>query len=239
MFLSRLEALLPGQDLNTEFLDPGQVRLAEGLVKQTGHLGLIAYGGYRGARRVCLNIFPLNQAGELPPVGCIKLTGLGNWPGVEPDQIRGEIIRLGVRWEQLGDGVALSEDEFVLFTLKQLVPVICQRLVEIKGHPVRCTEIDPEGLPLFFRHCKQIKGTVASPRLDAILSLCFNISRSRAVVIITGGLVKVNRRAVSSTSIRIKEGDWISFSGHGELEVSALTGKTRKGRQGLLLTKFS
>lgn len=239
MFLSRLQSMAPGQDLHTEFLDPGQLQLAESLLKQADHLGFTAYGGYGGARRVCLNIFPSCRGGKLPPVSCVKVTGIRNPTGINPGEVRGEIIRLGILREQLGDVVTLSENELVVFTVNQVAPVICHRLTGVRGCPVQCTEIDPAGLTLLSRSSKQISGTVASLRLDAVLSLGFKLSRSRAALVITGGLVKVNWRAVSSPAARVEEGDQILLAGQGELKVLAVTGKTRKGRLGLMLTKFS
>lgn len=235
MFLSRLQSLPTGQDLNTGFLDPGQLQLAERILKQFDHLGYTAYGGYSGAQRVCLYIFPSNREGELPPVSCVKITGIQDAEEVA----RGEIIRLGILWEQLGDVLRISKNEIAVFTMSQAVPAICRGLTKIGGHAVTCTEIDPAELPRFSRREKQISGTVASLRLDAVLSLGFGISRSRAALIIKGGRAKVNWRVQDSPAARVKEGDRILLMGRGELEVGAITRKTRKGRLALMLTKIS
>ncbi|NLA27751.1 MAG: hypothetical protein GX878_10205 [Firmicutes bacterium] len=86
---------------------------------------------------------------------------------------------------------------------------------------------------------KEIKGTVAALRLDAVLALGFGLSRSRAVALIKGGLVQVKGRPVETPSRRLNEGDLISLSGRGSLEITALTGESRKGRQCLILKKFN
>jgi len=83
-----------------------------------------------------------------------------------------------------------------------------------------------------------ISGTVAALRLDAVLALGFGISRSRAVLLIKGGLVQVNRRPVETPSCRLNPGDLIAVRGRGSVELAAVTGQSRKGRLNLILNKF-
>lgn len=240
-FLTRLQSLEGDQDYQTEFLDPGQLRIAEEALRKYSHLGYTAYGGYGTARRVCLNIFPAQREGGLPPVTAVKidLTAAGKGTRIAPDQVRGEILRLGILWEELGDLVSLSEKELVFFTLERAARAICRRFTAIGDTPVQCSEVEPAKLLLPAQRCRQVRGSVASLRLDAIISLGFGLSRSRAALVTKRGLVKVNWRAVASPATRLEEGDRILFAGRGELVVDAVTGKTRKGRRALTLTKFS
>lgn len=85
---------------------------------------------------------------------------------------------------------------------------------------------------------KEIKGTVAALRLDAVLALGFGISRSRAVILVKGGLVQVNGKPVEAPARRVQQGDLIAIRGRGHIEIAALTGESRKGRQGLNLKKY-
>jgi RNA-binding protein YlmH len=86
---------------------------------------------------------------------------------------------------------------------------------------------------------REIKGTVASLRADAVLSLGFGISRSRVVLLVKGGVVKVNFRPINSPSQQLKEGDQLSLKGRGRLLISEVEGETRKGRIRLKLKKYS
>ena len=239
MFWARLQALKSDQNLQTEFLDPGQLRLAEELLKKAARFGYTVYGGYGGARRVCLNIFSSSREGGLPPVTGVKVKSIGDGAVLAPDEVRGEIMRLGILWEEVGDLVGVSQDEVVVFTVSRAAPVICNRLTLVKDCPVECKEVEPKDLSLPARRSRQITGTVASLRLDAIISLGFGLSRSRAVLIIREGLAKINWRSVTSPAARLEEGDRVFLAGRGELLVMAVKGKTRKGRISLTLTKFS
>lgn len=86
---------------------------------------------------------------------------------------------------------------------------------------------------------KVLSGTVAALRLDAVLALGFGLSRSRAVTLVKGGLVEVNGHTVESPSRRLEPGDLIALQERGCVEITALTGQSRKGRQGLKLKKFN
>lgn len=175
----------------------------------------------------------------MPPVTCLRITCRRDQDRPDPDLVQGEIVRLGIPREQLGDIIALSDNEVAVFTLGQAAPLICRGLNEAGRWVVDCRETDPTELHLPSRNSREITGTVASLRLDAVLSLGFGLSRSRAALVAAGGLVKINWRAARSAAVRVREGDRIMLAGQGELRVREVTGKTRKGRLGLILTKFS
>ncbi|HHW74058.1 MAG TPA: hypothetical protein GX744_02245 [Firmicutes bacterium] len=86
---------------------------------------------------------------------------------------------------------------------------------------------------------KEIAGTVAALRLDAVMALGFNLSRSRAVLLIKGGLAEVNGHRVETPGYRLKQGDLVSLQRRGSLELAALEGKSRKGRCRVKLYKFT
>ncbi|NMD43628.1 MAG: hypothetical protein GYA86_10030 [Firmicutes bacterium] len=92
-----------------------------------------------------------------------------------------------------------------------------------------------EGAP---EKAREIAGTVAALRLDAVLALGFGLSRSRAVLLIRGGLVEVNGCPVEAPACRLKEGDRLSVERRGSVQIAALTGESRKGRQRIKLYKF-
>ncbi len=85
---------------------------------------------------------------------------------------------------------------------------------------------------------REIRGTVAALRLDAVMALGFGLSRSRAVLLIKGGLQQVNGKLVESPSCRLNPGDSVAVEGRGRVELAAVTGQSRKGRVGVILKKF-
>ena len=85
---------------------------------------------------------------------------------------------------------------------------------------------------------REIKGTVASMRLDALVGLGFGISRSKAAYKIKAGQVQVDGETVLNTAARVDENGQIEIPGQGTLVVEEIGGISRKGRQNLTLKKY-
>ena len=64
------------------------------------------------------------------------------------------------------------------------------------------------------------------------------MSRSKAAQEISAEKIKLNWQTVKNSSQAVKAGDVLSMRGRGRLEVSEITGQTKKGRIGVLLKRF-
>lgn len=84
---------------------------------------------------------------------------------------------------------------------------------------------------------KQVKGTVASPRLDAVGSIAFGLSRTRVAREVKAERVVVNGEVRTNPAEVIKPGDVIALEGRGEAVVQELSGPTRKGRIGITVVR--
>lgn len=82
-----------------------------------------------------------------------------------------------------------------------------------------------------------VRGTVASPRLDAVAGLGFGVSRSRMAREIKAERVRLNGETVTDTAKPVTPGDVIGLEGRGEATLDELSGPTRKGRLGATLTR--
>ena len=77
-----------------------------------------------------------------------------------------------------------------------------------------------------------------SVRLDALIAIAFQASRSSMVSYIEGGQVFVNGKLITSNGYEPKEGDIISVRGKGRFIFEKISGKTKKGRTGVSLLKY-
>lgn len=84
-----------------------------------------------------------------------------------------------------------------------------------------------------------VRGTVASPRLDALGSLGFGLSRTRMAREIKAERVRLNRIVVTDTAKSVAPGDVITLEGRGDATVEELSGPTRKGRIKVTLKRLS
>ena len=83
-----------------------------------------------------------------------------------------------------------------------------------------------------------IHGTVASLRLDSLLSLAFNSSRSSLTSLVENGSVYVNGRLTTSNGYKLKENDIISVRGYGKFKYCQTLSETRKGRLSVELQRY-
>ena len=85
---------------------------------------------------------------------------------------------------------------------------------------------------------QEINGTCASVRLDALIGLAFQTSRSSMVQFIEGGQVFVNGRLITSNGYEPKDGDIISVRGKGRFRFEGVSRQTKKGRNSMKLLRY-
>ena len=79
---------------------------------------------------------------------------------------------------------------------------------------------------------------MASVRLDRLLSLAFGASRSSLSGLIEGAKVYVNGRLITSHGYQPEEGDIISVRGMGKFRYDGCTGRSRKNRLTVTVSKY-
>lgn len=85
---------------------------------------------------------------------------------------------------------------------------------------------------------KEIKGTVASLRLDSVASLGFGISRNKISGFIKAGRLDLNGETVIDIKKTVSEGDTMSLKRKGTIVLENVGGTSRKGRVKIKLEKF-
>jgi len=85
---------------------------------------------------------------------------------------------------------------------------------------------------------KILKGSVSTARIDSVLTVCCNTSRSEAVETIMAKKVFINGRLVEANSVILKDHDVISIRGVGKFIYSGVLSETKKGRIYIELKKY-
>ena len=80
--------------------------------------------------------------------------------------------------------------------------------------------------------------TLASVRLDALVSGMLSISRDKAKTLIASGRVMVNHSEATRCDADFSEGDIISVKGEGKFVVDAFLGQSAKGRYRVIVRKY-
>lgn len=238
-FERKLETLIGNRTLTTAFLDPRQLELAEVALRRENDLGYTVFGGYPEAERNLLYIFPAQYQENLPDLEAIQVSWKGPVGQIGHRDLLGAVLALGLKRDQIGDIIVTDEQKAVVIVAAAQAAYISVNLTEVGQVKVACAITDISSLPLPEDDGRDIKGTVPSLRLDAVASLGFGLSRSRVVLLIKGGLARVNWRPVNSPALQLKEGDQVSIRGKGRLLLTAVEGETRKGRIHLKLKRYS
>lgn len=236
-FERKLDHLGEAESFSTSFLDPRQVELAETSLRRRGDLSYTVFGGYAGAERNAISVFPAQHKEILPDLAVLKVDWSGRDQPPGHRDLLGAVLSLGLRRDQVGDIILFEDGGAAIIIVASKADFVTAQLVQAGSTSVSCSIFDSAHLPFAGNDGREVKGTVASLRADSVISLGFGIPRSRVALLIKGGIVRVNWRAISSPSYKLKEGDQVSLKGKGRLFISAVQGETRKGRIHIRLKK--
>ncbi len=232
-------AVANGQPEVTDFLDPYQQRVAEKVLHCFRELKFTVWGGYPGAERARLLLYPIAlQAGiDRVPLSFLEITPGSDVYSLGHRDYLGAVLSLGLRREKVGDLLLTAEGSAQLIISPEMSSYLQANLSAVGRTPVKLREITASELAPAAPNSREIRATVASLRLDAVASAGFGLSRSKLAQAVRAGQMKLNWQSVKSPSANVKEGDILSLAGRGRLEVAAVLGENRKGRQQVLLKK--
>ena len=154
----------------------------------------------------------------------------------------GAIIGLGIDRTVVGD-ILPDSDGAVIFVSASIAEFIKSELTYIGRDKVKVQNVTlPEDFD-FERKFEKVHGTVASPRLDAVVSELARTSRESAKGLIHEGLVEHNYFTASESDREVANGDIISIrksSGTkgGKFIVDNLDERSSKGRIKLAARRF-
>ena len=223
----------------SDFLNLNELNIFQSLRGEFSYLETETFGGYELAERQIAVFRP-----EAPvfyadyPVKCLKITPL-NAKFAEDLHHRdylGAVLNLGIDRACLGD-ILVEEDAAYLFCLERMADFIRDNLIRIRHTSVYVEQVEAENFHYEPKY-KEVSGTVASVRLDKLLALAFNASRSSLTGFIEGGKVFVNGKLVTSNGYEPKEGDLISVRGMGRFRFRETGGQSKKGREYVILWRY-
>ena len=218
----------------TQFLSPAQRAAAELLLAASGHPKHLFFGGFEGAERAVCVFLPDWmesedwQCDEENPVGAVECA-FPKDADLSHRDILGGLMGIGLIRERVGD-ILVLDDKAQIVALKEAIPIILSQFDQAGRYRLRLREIPLSELSPAPVQVKLVKDTVATLRLDAVLSSGFSISRGKAADFISGGKVSVNHRECLKTDKTVAEGDTITCRGLGKCVLTHVGGQSKKGR---------
>jgi len=148
----------------------------------------------------------------------------------------GALLALGIERSAVGDLLIDDKTAWVAVSAP-LSEYVCRSLEKVGRVAVVCRECDafPEALA---PKTEEVRVTVSSLRLDAILSRLWHLSRDDSQWLFAHGLVTCFGRTVEKCTYTPKLGDVIAVKGHGKAIIRSFPGETKRGRIVVIVDKF-
>ena len=233
----------------SDFLNLNELNILHSLPKEKLFTRFVTFGGYDTAERQMVAFLPdalcLRDESEVSPgfLYDFPFTALSIEPlhdkyaeELSHRDYLGAILNLGIERSKLGD-ILVDGKKAIIFIQTGLGAFLVETLCRVRHTVVTLHE---ESLTDFQYAPKveEIKGTVASVRLDSLLSLAFSSSRSKLTGLIEGAKVFVNGKLMTTNSYQVKEEDIISVRGMGKFKYKGMISHTKKNRIFVCIHKY-
>ena len=244
LFLAKLwDKITPGMRKNiiasTGFLSLREQDMANYLFGQCD--GLYYFGGYEGAERCMLVYLPeyLEEAAlyeEDSPVACLRATFYAGDHPTHRDFL-GALMGAGIARETVGD-ICVGNDYCDFFVTAEIAPYVLQNFTGAGRIKLHLEQIPLSDAQIPEPETKQIKDTLASLRLDSVISTGFRIGRSLAAQYISAGKAAINGLPCEKPDKPVTQGAKISVRGLGKICLTSVNGETKKGRISVIIDRY-
>lgn len=226
---------------NTAFLDLKQRSDAENHAKKARLIDWVFWGGYPEAERCAMIFLPdyikpnieepdiFEAFEEESPLAVIRCTYSEKSRELTHRDFLGSLMAMGIKREFIGD-ILVGKNGADIIVLKEICDFLVMNYDRAGNTSLKTERI---GFGLIRKpelNIREKTDTVASLRLDNVISSAFGISRVAAAEAIKSGLVFINSRQILKTDFLLKEGDAMTLRGRGKAVLQKVGGKSRKDR---------
>ena len=224
---------------NTCFLTPREQEMARLLFGEVP--GLHTFGGYGDAERKMLVYLPdyLEEDALMEddsPLVCLRATF---YEGDTPSHrdFLGALMGAGIARETVGD-ICVGKGTCDFFVTAEIAPYIEQNFLSAGRTKLRLSRIALQDASIPDPEVKEIKDTLASLRLDSVISSGFRIGRSLAEQHVSAGKAAIDGLPCEKPDKAVSEGCKISVRGLGKIKLVSINGKTKKDRISVTIHRY-
>lgn len=224
---------------NSPFLSPRELEMAKFLFGEVP--GLYSFGGYEDAERKMLIYLPeyLDEESlydEDAPLVCLRATFFENDVLSHRDFL-GALMGAGIARETVGD-ICVGRGFCDFFVTAEIAPYIIQNFLSAGRTKLHISQIPLRDARIPEPEIKEIKDTLASLRLDSVISSGFRIGRSLAAQYVSGGKAAIDGLPCEKPDKAVAEGCKISVRGLGKIKLVSINGKTKKDRISVTIHRY-
>ena len=143
----------------------------------------------------------------------------------------------GIARETVGD-ICVGKGCCNFFVTKEITPYILQSFLQAGKTRLHLQQISPQDVCIPEPETKDIRDTLASPRLDSVIAAGFRIGRSLAAQYVTTGKTAIDGLPCEKPDKLVAEGCKISVRGLGKIKLDTINGFTKKGRISVLIKRY-
>ncbi|MBR3569598.1 MAG: hypothetical protein IKN96_02195 [Oscillibacter sp.] len=248
LLLSRIldrqrKAQTGGAPAFTDFLSPREQILARDLFRlsRAPEDSYLFEGGAPGAERQILCFLPGRMSpDDFDPASSPIRALRAAWRDGETLSHRdllGSLMGLGIVRGKIGD-IYVSAGGADALALDSVAEFLLENWASAGRVKLRVSEIPLGAVRVPERKTQEIRGTVSSPRLDAVIASGFRLSRGKAAELVNAGRVQVNWLDCAKPDRILQPGDSVSARGFGRFALDRIGEPTRKGRIPVFITRF-
>ena len=224
---------------HTPFLSPREQEMCRYLFGEPEDL--LSFGGYHDAERKMLVYLPeyLEQdylESEESPVVCLRCTFYEGDTPTHRDFL-GALMGSGIARNAVGD-ICVDKGSCDFFVTAEIAPYLLQNFTSAGRTKLRIAQIPITDARIPIPEIREIRDTLASMRLDSVISSGFRIGRSLAAQHIAAGKVTVNGLPCEKPDKMIEEGAKIALRGSGKIYLASVNGITKKGRISVVIHRY-
>lgn len=224
---------------NTCFLSPRELEMANYLFGTPE--GLYAFGGYGDAERKMLIFLPeyLEESAlweEDSPCVCLRAVF---YQGDSPSHrdFLGALMGAGIGRETVGD-ICVDKGSCDFFVTAEIAPYLLQNFTSAGRTKLHLQQIPLQAANIPEPEVTEIKDTLASLRLDSVISSGFRIGRSLAAQYVSAGKAAIDGLPCEKPDKQVSQGMKISVRGLGKLRLYSVNGPTKKGRISVVIHRY-
>lgn len=215
--------------LSTDFLSINEIFIARSVLNSLPDIYFIETGLSFNAERKVFIVSSETFDNKEILADVFSVLSVKNLPnGITHRDVLGSLLSLGISRSKVGDIFFIGRDVKIIIK-KELQTYLLETFNQIGNHKIITTLSDVNdgyGLDHSYRNLELV---VSSLRIDNIVSAVSNLSRSKALILIDKGSVKLNGITDLKKNQILNTNDVFSIRGIGKFKYIGVKGNTRKG----------
>lgn len=214
------------QVVTTPFLNPYQIKIVKSLFGKNEDVNMCCSGGIVGSESQRMVLMPsfykLEQADF--SIVVLKISYSNKFDTLRHKDVLGTFMSLGLSRDKFGDIVPGDSCYYVAIDCS-VVDMVTISIEKMKRVKVRISVY--KGIVERVQEYTNKTIISSSMRLDKVVASMYGMSRSKAVDVVRGGLVKVNYKVVEEIDFLCNNEDILSIRGYGRVLIKDTQRKTK------------